>query len=183
MTKTNKLLVLFFILIFASSFGSKIKKRKQNIKDQIQTISSETDKKNMSALANITLKTINKGDLVFEKYKDKIIILDFWATWCPPCRAEIPHFNQLQREHSDKVQVIGISLDRDQNTVKEFIDKNEIIYPIAMSIEEFEEIFGKIYNVPTTFILNKNLSVYEKAVGYKDYDFFLNAINTISNTN
>ena len=98
--------------------------------------------------ADFTLPDIFQKEVKLSDYQGKVIILDFWATRCPPCVREIPHFVELQQEWADKgVQIIGISLDRQTNVLKLFAEKYKINYPILLC----DEITLKKYS-PIKFI-------------------------------
>ena len=85
------------------------------------------------------------------------MILDFWATWCPPCREEIPNFIDLQKQYGDQgLQVIGISLDQVKPPeVASFVKAQGINYPIVMGSEAVASQYGDIQAIPTTFVIDQ----------------------------
>jgi thiol-disulfide isomerase/thioredoxin len=105
------------------------------------------------SLTDLNGKTVN-----LSQYKGKVIILDFWATWCPPCRSEIPHFIDLYNRYQDKgLVVIGIALDDEgAKVVKPFVDEYKINYPVILGNADVQKAYGGIQGIPTTFIINKN---------------------------
>ncbi|MEO0300374.1 MAG: TlpA disulfide reductase family protein [candidate division WOR-3 bacterium] len=126
---------------------------------------------------SFTLKTLDGENFNINDYiGKKVIIIDFWATWCPPCRAEIPGFVRLYSKYKEKgVLIVGISLDRGGNAeelVKNFAKEFGINYPLMMGTEEVAKEFGGIFAIPTTFIINKKGEIIEKIVGYRDESFF-----------
>lgn len=112
-------------------------------------------------------KTINLSD-----YKGKMVILDFWATWCPPCCKEIPHLVELQKEYKGRLQVIGLDVMEDEATVKDFMTENKINYPVCIIDETLSTLYGGIKGIPTLFIIDKQGKVIKTQVGYAEKDFF-----------
>ena len=99
-------------------------------------------------------------------YKGKIVLLDFWATWCGPCRAEIPDLVALQQKYKDTLQVIGISEDEaGVDVVKRFAVEHGVNYPIVMMTPELEKLFPGIGALPTSFIVDRESRVVQKHVG------------------
>ncbi|MEO0231126.1 MAG: TlpA disulfide reductase family protein [candidate division WOR-3 bacterium] len=111
---------------------------------------------------------------LYEHIKNKVVIIDFWDTWCPPCRAEIPHFIEIYSDYEDKgVLIIGIAFAREGiERVKSFCEENGINYPVLVANREVVESYGGISAIPTTFIINKKGEIVEKIIGYRDKEFF-----------
>ena len=109
------------------------------------------------------------------KSDKKLYLVDFWATWCPPCRAEIPHFIELQTLYQNQLQIVGVSVDSSQSDLKSFLFDHDINYPIVFN-NDFKDYlkttFGDIYAIPTTFLVNGSGEILEKVEGYKDLDYF-----------
>lgn len=106
-------------------------------------------------------------------FKGKVIILDFWATWCPPCRFEIPHFVELYEEYREKgLEIIGVSLDLNKAKVEAFIEENGVNYPVLMGDRDVTELYGGIVSIPTTFILDRDGVMRKRYIGYRDKEVF-----------
>jgi thiol-disulfide isomerase/thioredoxin len=100
------------------------------------------------------------------EWTGKVVLLNFWATWCPPCRAEIPDLIALQNKYRDKVVVIGISEDEGPvDAVKKFVADTNMTYLVAMSTPELRKIFRGVVALPTTFVLDPQGHVQQKHVG------------------
>ncbi|MBI2118489.1 MAG: redoxin domain-containing protein [Elusimicrobia bacterium] len=114
-------------------------------------------------------------------FKGKAVVLDFWATWCPPCLEDIPHFKKLHQKYSDQgLVILGVSLDESgRDHVKEFVKENSISYPIAMSNDRIVKDFGGIRGIPTTFIIDRNGKTVEKLVGYHDLEKFESLVKKV----
>jgi thiol-disulfide isomerase/thioredoxin len=103
--------------------------------------------------------------------KGKVVIVNFWATWCPPCRAEIPDLIALQDKYRDNLQVIGISQDEaPAEVVKRFAVEHRMNYPIVMSTREIESLFPGVRALPTSFILDRDGRLVQKHVGMLNAD-------------
>ena len=105
----------------------------------------------------------------------KIVVIDFWATWCPPCRAEIPGYVELQEAFDDKgVVFVGVSLDQGPDAdakVRKFIEEYKINYPIVIGDMGIVEAFGGVESIPTTFVIDRAGQIVRRKVGYKPKSF------------
>ncbi len=114
--------------------------------------------------------------------KGKVAIIDFWATWCPPCRKEIPHFNRLYAKYRDQgLMIIGLALDEDEAAVKRFSRRLAIRYPVALASKEVQQLFGGIEVYPTAFLVSREGEVIKKYLGYTYPDEFERDISALIN--
>jgi cytochrome c biogenesis protein CcmG/thiol:disulfide interchange protein DsbE len=120
-------------------------------------------------LQDLDGKTVKLSD-----YKGKVVILDFWATWCPPCRAEIPHFIELQKQYGAQgLVIIGMSLDEGgAKVVSDFAKAKEINYPVVIGTQDIATAYGGIEAIPTTFIIDAKGNIVNKYIGLTDKDVF-----------
>lgn len=119
-----------------------------------------------SAAPQFTLKDINGKEVSLSSFKGKVIILDFWATWCGPCRSEIPDFIALQKEYGSKgLQMIGISVDKDKDILVKFYKDNGMNYPVVLTDGAVEAKYGGIRAIPMTFIIDRTGKIAKKYVG------------------
>jgi len=118
------------------------------------------------AAPGFALKDLSGKELKLEDYRGKVILLNFWATWCGPCRAEIPSLIELQKQYRDQLQVIGLAVDEDDDAyVRKFAASEAINYPIAMGSNEVRFAYGGVTALPTVFVINKSGAIVQKHVG------------------
>ena len=127
------------------------------------------------------LTDLNGKPLQLSALKGKVVILDFWATWCPPCRAEIPHFKELDAQYKSRgLEMIGISLDQGgESVVKSFLQEQGVTYPVALGDERIVRAYGGIRGIPTTFLIDKQGRIAKKLVGYHDKKVFEDQIRLL----
>ncbi len=113
------------------------------------------------ALRDLSGNPVSSADL-----NGKVVLLNFWATWCPPCNEEIPELTGLQNEYKGRLQVIGISEDDDPpEKVLQFAKRKGINYPIVMATPELIAAFGGVSALPTTFVVDTEGRVVQKHTG------------------
>jgi peroxiredoxin len=115
------------------------------------------------------LKDVDGKTVTSDQFKGKVVILDFWATWCPPCRTEIPGYVALQKKYgADGLVVVGVSVDTGGTAeVKQFIKDFGINYTVVMGDDDIVSAFGPIDGYPTTFIIDRDGLVRNKKLGKK----------------
>lgn len=112
-------------------------------------------------------------------YRGKVVIVDFWATWCGPCRMELPDFVKLHQKYKSKgFSMIGVSLDQGSvDSVKNFVTQWKMSYPVVMDhTGEVSSAYGGIRSIPTSLLIGKDGTVREAFVGYRPQDVFEDAI-------
>ena len=127
------------------------------------------------------LNDVDGKPVKLSDFKGKVIILDFWATWCPPCRMEIPGFVAIQKKYADKgFTVIGVSLDQQgPSVVKPFMNKLGMSYPVVMGTQRTARDYGGITAIPTTFVIDREGNVVRAFEGYTDQATFESVIGPL----
>ncbi len=131
--------------------------------------------------ADFTLKDLEGNPVTLSDFKGKVVLVDFWATWCPPCVAEVPHFKSLHKEYNAQgFEIIGISLDKGGvPVVRDFVEEREIPYINVMGTREVTLAYGGIRGIPTTFLIDREGRVAEKWVGFHEEGEFARAIEKL----
>lgn len=130
---------------------------------------------------DFALKSTEGKMVKLSDYRGKVVILDFWATWCPPCRAEIPDFVSLYSQYRDKgFQMLGISLDEGGlKDVVPFMKDHAMNYPVVLGTQDVVSAYGGIRGIPTTFVIDKNGHVRASFVGYRQASVFENMLKQL----
>jgi len=133
------------------------------------TVESADKKASDFSLQDINNKTVRLSD-----YNNDVVVLNFFATWCPPCKTEIPDFIELMDEYRDRdFIIIGISLDRaGAQDVKAFAEEQKINYPVLMDDGQMSVAYGPIQSIPTTFIMDREGNIVDKIIGARNKDYF-----------
>jgi thiol-disulfide isomerase/thioredoxin len=121
--------------------------------------------RNPDPAPDFKVKDLDGKDLSLQAYKGKVILLNFWATWCGPCRAEIPSLIELQSKYKDRLQIIGMDVDDEEDTVREVAKEEIINYPVALATVPVRLAYGGIGALPTVFVINTEGGVVQKHVG------------------
>ncbi len=116
------------------------------------------------------LKDVNGATVSSEQFKGKVVVLDFWATWCPPCVKEIPGYVELARKYgNDGLAIIGVSLDQaGPEVVKSFAAKYKVTYPLVMGDEAVVRAFGGVEAIPTTFLIDREGKIRDRKMGAEE---------------
>src|SRR5581483_2653059 len=129
---------------------------------------------------DFVLSDLNGKRLTLAEYKGKVVLLNFWATWCDPCRREIPRFIELQKEYGGRgLQVVGISLDDDAKAVPPFYREYKMNYPVAVGDAKLAESFGNILGLPVNFLVDRDGRIAARHLGEADIPQLENEIRDL----
>jgi len=117
---------------------------------------------------NFTMPDLEGNDVSLASFKGKVILLNFWATWCGPCKAEIPGFVELQDQYGkDGLVIVGYSVDDDAPKAQAFADQFKINYPVVLGLgrEDVQDAYGPIWGIPASFIISRDGRLCQKHLG------------------
>jgi len=179
--KKSALLLMGFILLSIAGIGCNGGQKDSPKQQKTQTQQKDTSVQNLApdfSIKDITGKTITLSD-----YRGKVVILDFWDTWCPPCRRGIPDFIDLYNEYKDSgFVIIGLAFGREgEQKVKDFVKEYGMNYPVVVATQEVGEAYGPIRSIPTAFIISKKGEVMKRYVGLRPKSEFEHDIQYLLN--
>jgi peroxiredoxin len=125
---------------------------------------------------DFTVSDMNGRPVALSSFKGKVIVLDFWATWCPPCKAEIPGFVELQEAYgSQGLQMVGVSVDDPAEKLPPFATEFKMNYPVLVGLgrDDLQDAYGPMWGIPTTFVISRDGKICRKhsgMVGKEQYE-------------
>ncbi len=128
------------------------------------------------ALKDSAGKTVHLSD-----YRGKVVLLNFWATWCAPCKIEIPWFVEFQQKYQNQdFEVLGVSMDEDGwDSVRPYMAAHKLNYPVMIGGDAIDRMFGGVDDLPTSFLVDRNGSVVKKHIGLISKDTWEDEITTL----
>lgn len=170
------MLIVTLIIVFSTMILPETLFENKSESSSLKSVFIKSDK-----APDFSLKSVDGKIVKLSDYKGKVIILDFWATWCPPCRKGIPDLISIQKEFKNDVVIIGISLDSDK-TIKDvpgFIKQYGINYPIVYGDEKVVTSYGGIQAIPTAFVIDKKGYIADQHIGLVDKSAYINKIKEL----
>lgn len=117
---------------------------------------------------DFVLRDINDNEVALAELKGNVILLNFWATWCGPCKIEIPWFVEFQTKHKDDgLVVLGLSVDDTPQQIKPFAAEFQVNYPMLIGLgrEDFQEAYGPVWGLPITYVIDRDGTLCRKHIG------------------
>lgn len=133
---------------------------------------------------DFTLKTLDGKEVKLSDYRGKKVILNFWATWCPPCKAEIPHMEKYYKKQAktDHVEILAVNLtqsDKDEDYIRDFVKSYDMTYPVLLDTKGDQQKQYEVVTIPTTFIIDTKGIIQKKIVGPMDQNMMIKTIDSI----
>ncbi|MFW5972303.1 MAG: TlpA family protein disulfide reductase [Bacillota bacterium] len=177
MKKTS--LIISLVLIIILSLGGFIiyqkgtdeNQNKENVPEENVSIGTNIGEK----APNFTLKKVNGEEVSLYSLHGRKIFLNFWATWCPPCRQEMPDIQKLYEEHKD-ITILAVNLRENKGQVSEFLMANGYNFPVVLDPDGNIGNQYMVRGIPTTYILDENGVIIDKTSGVLTYEQMLNML-------
>ena len=168
----NKRIVIFLILIIAAAYVAHL----------YVTHTPRASTTQPKPAPDFTLPQPSGPTLKLSDYRGKVVLLDFWATWCEPCRAEIPHFVDMQNKYGAQgFQILGISMDDSPDPVPAFYKQFKMNYPVVMGNAQIGEQYGGVLGLPISFLIDRQGQIRKKHIGATEASVFEKEITDLLN--
>jgi thiol-disulfide isomerase/thioredoxin len=136
----------------------------------INTSKSNVARKPLTVLQDapeFTIKNIQGGEPLDSKdFKGKVLVVDFWATWCVPCKVEIPEFNRIRAKYKEQgVEFLGVTFESSLDDTLDFVKEYQMQYPVGVATDAIDVALGGHQGLPTTFLVSRDWKVYRKILG------------------
>lgn len=150
-------------------------------REERSAVKGERDRK---PAPDFSLQDADGRTVQLSDYRGKVVLLNFWATWCGPCKMEIPWFVEFERKHKDQgFAVVGISMDEDGwQAVKPFVSKLGINYRILLGSDSIAQLYGGVDSLPTTFVIDREGRIAAVHIGLVSKSSYERDINEILGT-
>ena len=134
------------------------------------------------AKLNFTLKDFTGKTVKLSDYKGKVILLDFWATWCEPCKLEIPWFAEFQSKYASRgFQAVGVSVDDTVEKLKPYVSKYKMNYPVLLGLnhDDIQNAYGPLWGIPLTALISRDGKICAKHSGISSKQNFQKEIEAL----
>jgi len=130
--------------------------------------------------ANFTLKDLAGKEISLSDYKNKVVLVNFWATWCPPCIKEMPDLEKLHQNYKERgVQLLGLTVSSKLKQIPKTLKSTGVTYPILVDADNIVADYGGFNSIPQTFIIDQKGNIVKQITGSKDYEEFESEIKKL----
>jgi thiol-disulfide isomerase/thioredoxin len=185
--KLRLLIFLFFSIIIIGCQNKNVSEEpaannSKAASNYTNTATNNTDNSSSDLAPDFVLTDTQGNQVKLSDYRGKVVILDFWATWCPPCRKGIPDLIDLKKIYKDRLAIIGISLDTDsKNDVVPFMKEYGINYKVVYGDNDVVQKYGNIQAIPTSFIIDQKGNIVTSFVGLQRIETYKGYLNNLIN--
>lgn len=174
----SKYIYIMFMLLSLNVLGCSNEEPEEKV---IQKSKNNVVDNDGTKAPDFTLVSTSGEKISLSNYAGKVVVLDFWATWCGPCRMGVPDLVSIQKEYKDEVVIIGISLDNQATVgnVIPFMEQYKVNYPVVYGTNEVVVNYGYIQAIPTTFIIDKKGNIADMQVGLVPKASLVNKIKSL----
>ncbi|MEO9873019.1 TlpA family protein disulfide reductase [Ekhidna sp.] len=162
-------IISVFGIIYLTGWHTEVIGRVQQVVLSSGIISPNITTENKLASYNFRIEDMNGNRILFNQFKEKVVFINFWATWCPPCIAEMPDIHSLYQETKNNVSFVMISLDKDENKAREFIERKEFDFPVYFLRSSLPAVYDT-HSIPTTYLLDKKGRIKAENHGMAKYN-------------
>jgi cytochrome c biogenesis protein CcmG/thiol:disulfide interchange protein DsbE len=156
----NTVVAILLALLVAGGAYSVLRHRSEEREQHIRALANRTPAPDFS------LTDLQGKPLQLTTFHGKVVLLDYWATWCAPCKIEVPHLVELQKKYGPQgLQIIGISMDDDSATVKTFAHEFVVNYPIALGSAQLAQAYGGVLGLPVAFLVDRDGRIVKRMDG------------------
>lgn len=168
--------ILLVIVVIAAAFGISL------LEHHFRSSQTRPASPLHAIAPDFSLPELNGERLTLSAYRGKVVLLDFWATWCDPCRDEIPRFVELQNQYgSQGLQIIGVSMDDSPGPVRDFYQHFKMNYPVVLGDAKTGELYGGVLGLPIAFLIRRDGRIDSKHIGATNISVFEREIVNLLN--
>jgi len=156
----NTIVAILLALAAAGGVYAFLHHRREMREEHIRTLAQRT------TAPHFTLPDLEGKPLQLTTFRGKVVLLDFWATWCAPCKIEVPHLVALQKKYGPQgLQIVGISMDDDAAPVRAFAQEFSINYPVVLGNTELARSYGGVLGLPVAFLIDRDGRIVKRLDG------------------
>ena len=158
--RMRNIAAIMLALLVAGGVYAVLRDRREAREQHIRALASRTP------AADFSLTDLEGKSLDLTDFRGKVVLLDYWATWCAPCKIEVPHLVELQKKYGPQgLQIVGISMDDDSATVRTFAHEFAINYPVALGNAQLAQAYGGVLGLPVAFLIDRNGRIVKRMDG------------------